>query len=77
MGKKTSELPVAAVRRLANVKPDIKIQSDAIQYVIADAENYIQGIFKAALPFMEHRGGTMIMKKDIEAYMASLTPYTK
>ena len=74
MGKKTTELPRATVTRLAHVKDGIRVEQAAVTDVIALAEKYIQETFKGALQFSEHRGGTMIMKKDIDAYLKSLIP---
>lgn len=71
MAKKTTTLPQASVRSLANVKPGIKVEKEALLLVISTQEHAIREIFKGALPFMEHRHGGMIMKKDVAAYLQS------
>lgn len=71
MTKKTNELARATVTRLAHVKEDVRIQQDAVTLAIDMAEKYITDLFKGALQFAEHRGGNMIMKKDIDAYLKS------
>jgi len=72
MSKKTTELPHAAVARLARVKPGLRIESEAINLAISKMEQEIKDMFTASLTFMEHRNGTMLMKKDLEAYLATL-----
>jgi histone H3/H4 len=74
MGIVTKQLSYAAVRRLAQVEPELIIERKAVRFAIEDAEAYIQDLFRAAIPFMKHRKGTMLMQQDIEAYLASITP---
>jgi histone H3/H4 len=72
MSKKTTELPHAAVARLARVKPGLRVESGAIDLAISKAEQQIKDMFTASLTFMEHRNGTMLMKKDVETYRTTL-----
>jgi histone H3/H4 len=72
MAKKTSELARATVTRLAHVKDGIRVEQAAVTSVITMTEDYIKNIFTGALQFTEHRNGTMILKKDVDAYLKSL-----
>lgn len=72
MSGKTTKLSHAAVDRLARVEKGLRIREDAVDLVIVEAEEYIKEIFTGALLFTKHRGGTMIMKEDVVAYLNSL-----
>lgn len=72
MSKRNSELPKAAVTRLAHVKSGFRVQQSAVEKASLLAEDYIKSIFTGALQFTEHREGTMILEKDVEAYLKSL-----
>jgi len=72
MARRKTVLPIAAVARIAHVKDGIRVQKGAIELAIADVEASIKDLFNGAYQFTEHRGGTMIMKKDVEAYLASI-----
>jgi histone H3/H4 len=74
VSKKDPGLPRATVARFAHVKKGIRVNSDAVTLAIEAAENYISDLFSGALQFTEHRNGTMIMKKDVEAYIQSKHP---
>jgi histone H3/H4 len=71
MSKKTTILPYAAVSRLAHVDKDTRVSKEAIAFGVKDAEAHIRKTFNEAIPFMEHRGGTMILLRDIEASRAN------
>lgn len=73
MAEKTREIGMATVNRLAHVKPGIRVNADAVEMVRDKAEDYIRNIFLGALTFTDHRNGTMIMKKDVEAYLKSIS----
>ena len=71
MVTKKAGLPDAPVARLAHVKDGFRVETKAVKRVVKVAEDQIKEIFDGALQFTEHRGGTMIMEKDVEAYLAS------
>lgn len=70
--KKTQGLPLATVSRIAHVEPGIRVNHDAVKLVSKRAEEYIREIFLGAKKFTDHRNGTLIMLKDVEAFLASL-----
>lgn len=72
MVTKKAGLADAPVARLAHVKEGIRVENEAVKLGIKITEDKIKEIFNGALLFTEHRGGTMIMKKDVEAYLASI-----
>ena len=72
MSKRTNELPKAAVTRLAHVKSGFRVQQSAVEKASLLAEEYIKDIFTGAVQFTEHRKGTMILEKDMDAYLKSL-----
>ena len=72
MAAKKAGLPEATVARLAHLKDGVRVENAAVKLAAAEAEALIKDMFTGAYRFTENRGGSMIMKKDIEAYLASI-----
>ena len=72
--KRNSPLAFASVSKIAHIKgTNMMVEKKAIQILMNLAEQYIEEICKGSVPFMEHRGGTMLKERDIQAYLHSLT----
>lgn len=71
MALKTTELPHATIARICHIEKNIKVEQAAVTLATVECEKYIKDLMAGAVQFTKHRGGTMIMKKDVEAFLAT------
>jgi len=62
-----TDLPIAAVVRIAKKHGAERVGSDAAEVLVAKAEEYIAEITKEALRFAQHAGRKTIKAEDIAA----------
>lgn len=61
-----SDLPIAAVVRIAKKNGAERVGSDAAEALVEAAEKYIAGMTKEAAKFATHAGRKTIKKEDVE-----------
>jgi histone H3/H4 len=70
-GTKLLQFPYPVGSRLAHSGSRNRISEGAINLALRESEEYFLQLFREAHLFMKHRGGQMVMEKDVLAALAA------